>query len=1126
LIGSKRFYLHGPFTAALFSSWWLLLGLCTFLNSCIKPTVTLFSEQPNCGISFRNTVTDKEKDNTILYRNFYNGGGVAIGDLNNDGLPEVLLTSNMGTNKLFQNLGGFKFKDISGPAGLKQDNMWSTGVVMADINGDGWLDIYICNSGHMSDGNRRNKLYINNHNMTFTECAAKYKLDISGYTTQVSFFDYDGDGDLDCFMINNSPIPINQLNFANRRNVPDSAWNIPKNMRGGGDHLYRNDNGVFKEVTRAAGIHGGLISFGLGVSVGDINNDGWPDIFVSNDSYERDYLYINQQNGTFKDEMTDWFQHTSFSSMGADIADINNDGFSDLFTTDMLPSDENRLKTMGSFDNISLFNAKLRSGFYYQYPKNCLQLNNQNGKFMDIARYSGVAATDWSWGALMFDMDNDGWNDLLVCNGVNRDVTDLDFMDFFANDVLQEMRLSGKKYAVDKILKQIPRTPIPKKVFKNEGNLKFSEVAADWGLDQPRFSNGAAYGDLDGDGDLDLIVNNENDECSVYRNNAEKATKNNFLAVKLRGTGMNSFAIGSKVRLYSAGTILTRELYPSRGFQSSVDYKLVFGLGHRAKIDSIEVIWPDRRRTVYPPPKNLNGTLHLKEPLGVFQVKPIVTRQAMRMFVNVPASFQKHSEDDYEDFYAERGIPRILSKEGPKAAIADINNDGLKDIYIGGSKGHQGQLYIQSSDGSFLPKSEKAFAPFAGFEDTAVLFFDCDGDGDPDLLICGGSNTMPLEMRELQLRLFRNDGKGNFTLDAGAFPNIYTNISVALAHDVNHDGSLDLFIGSRSVPGNYGANPESYLFTNDGKGHFSKIQSALFPQLANLGMVTSAVWANILGTKEAQLIVVGEWMPPKVFAVRSGRFFPVSTSLDKMSGWWQTVAAGDLDGDGRTDLVLGNIGENFYLHPDALHPVKLWLNDFDKNGETDKIITYTVGNKDLPVNLKHDLEDQLPGIKKQNFKHHEYASKSIQDLFPADVISSSQVKLFNYMSSCTAFNKGGGRFDIETLSPMVQMSCVNAVLIQDVNQDGKPDLVLGGNQFGFLPQFERLDASFGDVLLNNGKRSFTWLASSKSGLSLRGEMRDIKCFDTGAGKRFLFLQNSDYPQLFKLSAPTLSTVHH
>ena len=580
-----------------------LLGTSLVLSCSHPHEEQLFTLMDNTGIHFTNNVEDGKLDNSFLFRNFYNGGGVAIGDINNDGLPDIFFTSNMGSNKLYLNKGNFQFEDITDKAGFRQDSMWSTGVTMVDINNDGWLDIYVCNSGHMSDGNRKNKLYINNHDGTFTESAAKYGLDISAYTTQVTFFDYDGDGDLDCFMIDNSPIPVNTLNNSNRRDLPDSAWPVKPFLKGGGDHLYRNDNGHFTEVTGQAGIHGSLISFGLGALVTDINGDGWPDIYVSNDSYERDYLYINQKNGTFKDELEDCIGHTSMSSMGTDMADINNDGYPDLFTTDMLPGDDYRLKTTGSFDNSNLFNAKLRAGFYYQYVKNCLQLNNRNGKFLEIGNYSGVSATDWSWGALMFDLDNDGYNDIYVCNGVNRDVTDLDFLNFFADKVYQQMALSGKKENIDVLLQKVPRTPMLNKVYRNLGNLRFQDIGEEWGFTHPAFSNGAAYGDLDNDGDLDLVINNENGPAFVYRNNSRQINHNHYIGAFLKGRSPNTFAIGSKVRIYSHGQVFYREVVPSRGFQSSVDYKQIIGLGALTTVDSMTITWPGNTVTnfIHPP---------------------------------------------------------------------------------------------------------------------------------------------------------------------------------------------------------------------------------------------------------------------------------------------------------------------------------------------------------------------------------------------------------------------------------------------------------------------------------------------------------------------------------------------
>jgi hypothetical protein len=1098
-----------------------IIAIALFAFACKRAPQkqTLFELLPadSTGINFVNTVVDGRLENSFLFRNFYNGGGVAIGDINNDGLPDIFFTSNTGSNKLFLNKGNFKFEDISDKAGIIKDDKWNTGVVFADVNNDGWLDIYVCSSGHMGTGTRKNKLYINNHNLTFTEAAPQYGLDISAYSTQASFFDYDMDGDLDCFIINNSPVPINQLNYASGRDIPDSSWKIGNFLKGGGDHLYRNDNGHFIEVTKQAGIHGGLISFGLGISVGDINGDGYPDVFVSNDSYERDYLYINQKNGTFKDELEDWFQHTSFSSMGADIADINNDGYPDIFTTDMLPLNDYRLKTTGSFDHIDLFNSKLQSGFYYQYTKNCLQLYNQNKKFQDIARYAGVAATDWSWGALMFDMDNDGWNDLYVCNGVNRDVTNLDFMEFFANDVIQKMVLTGKKEEVDKVLKEIPQTPLPNKTYRNNKTLHFTDIGNEWGLATPSLSNGAAYADLDNDGDVDLVVCNENEPAFIYKNHSREINKNNYLSIALQGKNKNLFAVGAKVQLYSGTSIQTRENIPSRGFQSSVDYKLVFGLGHQAVIDSVVITWPDRTYTVLLHP-NINQLLTVQETKVVkYSPNTFTSNPQPTFFTKVNSSFKKHEENNFEDFYYERNIPRLLSREGPKAAVADVNGDGLKDIYIGGTPNHIGQLYLQSTEGKFTLKEEKVFQQFFDFEDAAVLFFDADKDGDEDLLICPGGNEHNNLSRELQLRLFKNDGKGNFSLDANAFPNTGMNISTAIAEDINHDGYTDLFIGARNYPGIYGKDPQSFIFINNGKGQFIDVAATKNKDIASIGMVTAAAFADIVGDSNKELIIVGEWMPPRIFSFQQDHFIEIKSNLNNLNGWWQSLAVADINGDGKQDLIIGNIGENFLLQPSENAPVKLWLNDYDMNGNIDKVVTYTVNGKDVPVSLKHDLEEQLPVIKKNNLKNQEYATKSIQELFSKEIMSKAIVKQFNYAASIVAINNGNGNFEVQKLPELSQLSSINAIQIMDVNKDGLLDIITAGNQFGFLPQYERLDASFGDILINNGKHQFMPITASKTGFDFRGEVRDIVQITNKKNTYLLLLQNNNFPLLYQFN---------
>lgn len=1111
-------FTFSPMMLPLFRHISLCLCLALLLAACgnKKQQHTLFTKLEDTGIQFNNIVIDDSLENSFYYRNYYNGGGTGIGDINNDGLADVLLTSNMGENKLFLNKGGMKFEDITAKSGMRQDSMWSTGVLFVDVNNDGWLDIYICNAGHMENGNRRNKLYINNHNLTFTEEAAKYGLDVKAYSTQVSFFDYDLDGDLDCFMINNSPMPINNLGYENKRDLPDHQWPVAEFFKGGGDHLYRNDNNKFVEVTQEAGIHGTLVSFGLGVAVSDVNNDGYPDVFVANDSYERDYLYMNQGNGTFKDEMENCIEQNSFSSMGVDVADVNNDGYPDLFTTDMLPGDDYRLKTLGAFDNIDLYNTRIKNGLYRQFMKNCLMVNNKKGEFIEAANFSGVQATDWSWGALFLDADNDGLNDIFVCNGINHDVTNLDFMEFFANDIIKKMVISGQKQSIDSVLKHIPIFPLPNKAFRNTGNLSFTDAGESWGFMEPTFSNGAAYGDLDNDGDLDLVINNQNQPSFVYRNNSREQTGNNYVALNIKGRKGNEFAIGTKINVYAGDQLFFRELVPSRGFQSSVDYKQVIGVGKVAKIDSVELIWPDRTYTRYYDIK-LNQLRELQQPANPGPLA-YSNEIVQPLLVIDSTGMEKHVEDDYTDFYFERNLPAQLSKEGPAMATGDINGDGREDVFMGGGKGQAAQLYEQTANGKFSKKDQPGFKLYADFEDVTAALFDADKDGDLDLFIGAGGNNMEKGSREAQHRLFKNDGKGNFSIDVSAFPNNDMNIAVAIHNDYDGDGDEDLFVGSRSVPYLYGVNPQSYIYNNDGQGHFTDLTKQLNPGLAEKGMITGAAWEDLNGDGSKELIIVGEWMTPVIYQYNKAKnLFEEwkQTGLDNMYGWWQTVKSADLNGDGKRDLVLGNIGENFYLRPDQQHPVKLWLNDFDKTGTMDHFLTRNVEGRDVPVFLKREITDQFPALKKGNLLHSEYAKKDIVGLFGKDLLKTAAQRTFNYCRSVIAWNEGNGKFRVEALPYWIQLSSVNAVEFADVNGDQQPDLVLGGNRFIFPPQFGRLDGSYGQVLLNQGKGKFQYIGNKESGLRIKGEIRGIRTIRLNGRDNLIFAVNSEKPVCYR-----------
>ncbi|WP_348813279.1 VCBS repeat-containing protein [Flavobacterium maritimum] len=1096
----------------------LLPLIIFFFSNCSKENAenpdVLFSklETSQTGIDFLNEVKNGENMNIFKYRNFYNGGGVAIGDINNDGLSDVYFTSNFGTNKLYLNKGKFKFEDISKKAGVEGTKTWSTGVVMVDLNADGLLDIYVCNAGNSMGDQQKNELFINNGNGTFTEKAEEYNLADTGITTHAAFFDYDKDGDLDVYILNNSFIPVSSLNYSNKRELRDKDWDVADILKGGGDKLLRNDNGKFQDVSEESGIFGSLIGFGLGVTVGDVNGDLYPDIYISNDFYERDYLYINNKNGTFTEQIQGWTSHISQSSMGADMADINNDGKADIFVTDMLPEPDERLKTTTSFENYDLFLRKLNLDFFNQYMQNTLQLNSGSNEFLEIANYANVAKTDWSWGALLFDMDNDGYKDIYVCNGIYHDLTNQDFVDFFANEFMQKMVITGKKEEIETIINRMPSTAIPNYAFKNNKNLTFTNEAQNWGLDTPSFSNGAAYGDLDNDGDLDLIVNNVNMEAFVYQNNSEKNKSNHYVKVKLKGDQQNRFGVGSIVELFSGSEIIRQELIPSRGFQSSIDYVMTFGIGTK-KIDSLQVIWPNGKfQTIKKVANNCTVNLKIADAKSNYVSK---SKASKSIFSEKKTPFLAHKENDYIDFDYEGLVSKMISQEGPSLAVADINGDGNEDIFIGGAKGQSGKIYLNKGNGSYSVVAQKDLEGDANYEDTAASFFDADNDGDQDLLVGSGGNEKA-DQKNYKNRLYLNNGKGTFVKSKSNIPTTNNNVSVIAANDFDNDGDVDVFIGSRSVPGVYGIDPKHLLLENDGKGNFTNTIDKKAFKVNSVGMITDAVWEDIDNDSKKDLILVGEWTAPVIFKNTGRRLAEFKSNLTEYQGFWNSVSCVDLNNDGKRDLILGNKGTNTSYKATKENPMKLFVNDFDSNGTIEQIATRSVDGKDLPISLKQELAKQIPSIKKKNLSYADYSKKTFQELFAQEVVDNSIQKTVNIQESVIAINKGNGKFEIKLLPKEVQFSCVNSICTMDVNNDGILDLILGGNQYEFKPQFSRLDANHGSVLLGSKKGTFSWMPYNQSGFYLKGEVRQLKAIkDKTKAVSIIAVVNNNTPKIFK-----------
>jgi len=1069
--------------------------LFLFFQGCNSQGDTQFTSlgKGKTGIDFRNVLVESPELNVLNYLYFYNGAGIAVGDVDNDGLQDLFFAGNMVKNRLFLNKGDFEFSDATEMSGVAAQQGWCTGATMADVNGDGWIDIYVCRSADVRPEKRRNLLFINqglqNGKLQFVEKGAEYGIDDAGYSTHAAFFDMDRDGDLDLFVANHSlseytgvKLEMNQLKH---KKNPDYS-----------SKLYRNDGGHFSDVSEAAGITGNVLSFGLGIGISDANGDDWPDIYVCNDFNEQDYLFLNNRDGTFSDQLPTLLDHTSLFSMGCDWTDLNNDGAMELVSVDMLPEDNFTQKMHMGAENYNKFQGLFRSGFYYQYSRNMLHLNNGNGTFSEIGQLAGVSNTDWSWAALGADFDNDGLQDLFVTNGYVKDYTDMDFLKYTMDQAAAGKRGKPTETAAE-LLKTMKGSQLANYLFHNQSETTgsgqvpvFKNVADEWGLGKRGWSYGAVYADLDNDGDLDLVTNDINTHAPIYRNNSERKNQYHWLKITLYDPTApgNRAAIGAKVQVWAGGQLHYRELMPSRGYASSVDFNLHFGLGQYAMVDSIFVIWPDGQRQRHDQTP-ANQTLKIeKQAASHTFAKPAPTQPLFTPTLPLP---YRHREDPNQvDFKTQTLLPHFISHQGPCLAQGDLNGDGRPDLFAGGSKNQAGSLLAGQTNGNFLPLPCPDMEADKASEDVGTALFDADGDGDLDLYVVSGGYAFAQDAAALQDRLYLNNGKGGFSRTLHALPLETNSGSCARTADVDGDGDLDLFVGGRVVPGRWPETPVSMLLINDGKGHFANKTDELAPGLSHIGMVTDAAWADLDGDHLPELMLAGEWMAPHLFVNQKGRLLDQSTERlpVQLGGWWNSLVAEDIDGDGDTDFAIGNLGLNTQLRATAVTPATLHAADFDENGSTDPIISWFLEGKSYPAAFRDDLADQLPMLKKRFNDYQSYAKATTKDLFNPEQWAKAQ------QWSAEEFRSGwlqntNGHFIFHPFPMEAQFAPIYAMLCFDTNGDGYRDLLLAGNQYHSRIRFGRYDANHGLLLLGDGKGAFRPAPALISGFSVREAVR-------------------------------------
>ncbi|MEP7229125.1 MAG: VCBS repeat-containing protein [Ginsengibacter sp.] len=1083
-----------------------------------QPSLFKVLDSKITGLSFSNDLNYNQQFNLFKYIYFYNGSGVGAGDFNNDGLIDLFFGSNQGENKLYLNTGNLKFKDVSKEASVPEDGGWTTGVSIVDINNDGLLDIYVCRVGNYETLHSKNQLLINegvdkNGVPVFFDKAHEYGLDFSGFSTQAVFFDYDMDGDLDMFLLNHS--------------VHENGTFHPRNQFLGtyhplsGDRIYSNNSTLastsgrrivpFTDVTKESGINSSAIGYGLGIAIADVNLDGYPDIYISNDFHENDYLYINQTNGTFKDEGEQRLMHTSQFSMGVDMADINNDAFPEIISTDMLASDPYILKRSLSEGEYDIFKYKIDNGYSYQYSRNNLQFNRHNGLFSEVGLYSGIAATDWSWSPLLFDFDNDGLKDLFISNGIPKRLNDIDYINFVSNGDVQQKILENDFRKKDlSLIDKFPKIKLPNKFFKNNGDFTFTDEDKLVNGNIPTFSNGAIYADLDNDGDMDVVVNNIDASVLVYENETSQLQHNTSVKIKLKGSPENVNAIGAKVIVFANKEVRSYEKYPVKGFMSSSESPLLIGL-YKTKVDSAFVVWPDNTYQLVILPLNQSSlSVTYKRGLAKFDYNEISNKNKnpTKPLINVTSKIAlnyKHEENQFSEFDRESLIPRMFSTEGPAIEVGDINHDGLDDVYIGAARDKKSAVFLQQVSGKFIKTSEPALDMDSAYEDVGACFADVNNDGNVDLVVASGGNEFYGPDSHNIPRVYLNDGNGFFTKKENSFNDLYLTASCVIPYDFNGDGFVDLFVGARTVPATYGQVPQSYLLQNDGKGRFKDVTGLYAQELSNIGFVTQALWFDIDKDGDKDLLICLEWGGIVTFINNRGNF--TKKVLSDKNGWWNFIMPCDVDNDGDIDLIAGNLGLNSRLKASETEPVKMYYNDFDDNGKKEQILTYYLGGKEIPFANKAELEKQIPLVKKRFLYAEDFSKASLYDLFGEQKLENSKVFSADYFANAILINKGNLQFETRKLPWKAQLTSYKDAAIINANNDSLPDILLMGNYYENNTEMGRYDADFGTILVNKGAGEFS--AETLNGLEVKGQVRHIKKIEIAKKEAFILARNND-----------------